>query len=297
MRSRLLAWLRERPTPAFFLLTFGFAWGIWIPVGLLAPEQLRLATLPGAWSPTLAAVVLTVAREGRPGLRSLWRRLWRLRQHPVWYLVSIFGIGLLAGVTLLVHRLLGGSTPEPTLPEGIPPEAWPVAVPLLFLSNLAVGGPFAEEPGWRGYALPLMRDSIGALRASLVIGLAWGLWHLPFFVIPGAESVVGGVALPWFLLLTVASSVLFSWVYLETGSIFIAVLGHASVNTTLGTLGVLGPESGGTLVALNVALTWLAAGFVILLWGPELSSSRAARDRQRQFVSPGRQPVTGSDSP
>lgn len=274
MRSRLLAWLRDRPTQAFFLLTFGLAWAIWIPVGLLAPEQLPLLALPGAWSPTVAAVILTAAREGRPGLRSLWRRVWRLRQGLGWYLASVFGIAVLAGLALLLNRLLGGTTPELALPEGIPPEAWPVAVPLLFLSNLVVGGPIAEEPGWRGYALPLMRRSTSALRASLVIGLAWGLWHLPFFLFVEGSSVVGGLALPWFVLLTLAWSVLFSWVYLNTDSIFMAMLCHASVNTTLGTLGVLGPGSGGTLVACNVALTWLAAGVVVLRWSPELTHGR-----------------------
>ena len=49
------------------------------------------------------------------------------------------------------------------------------------------------------------------------------------------------------------------------------VLFHAAVNTTLGTLGVLGQASGNlTPVMLNTLLTWLVVGAIVFFIGRDL---------------------------
>jgi membrane protease YdiL (CAAX protease family) len=280
MTARAPRLLRQHPAAAFFILSFGLAWAVWLPVALLFPERLALLALPGAWAPTLSAVLLTALLEGRQGLRQLWRRVLRWRVKPVWYGVVLFGVGAIAGLSLGLQRLLGGSVPAPSLPEGIPDSAWLPAVPMLFLVNVFVGGPLAEEVGWRGYALPVLRRSMSALRASLIIGVAWPLWHLPFFVSPHASSVVGGVPFVWFALLGTAWSVLFAWVYVNTESILLVILFHAAINTTIGTLGILGQGSGDlTPLVLNVGLTWLVVVLVIARSGKEFGATPGGRRR------------------
>jgi membrane protease YdiL (CAAX protease family) len=277
MNARAARLLGRHPAAVFFALSFGLAWAVWLPVGLLFPERLALLALPGAWAPTLSADLLTALLEGREGLRQLWRRVLRWRVKPSWYGVVLFGVAAIAGLSLGLHRLLGGSVPAPSLPEGIPDAAWLPALPLLFLANVVFGGPLAEEVGWRGYALPALRRSMSALRASLIIGVAWPLWHLPFFLSPHASSVVGGVPFVWFVLLGVAWSVLFSWVYVNTESILLVILFHAAINTTLGTLGILGQGSGDlTPLVLNVGLTWLVVVLVITRFGADLVRRREA---------------------
>ena len=137
--------------------------------------------------------------------------------------------------------------------------------------NIFFGGPLAEDIGWRGYALPKLREKMSAFRASLLIGIVWVLWHLPFFWIPEGKIAVGGIPLLWFALLTTAWSVLFAWVYVNTESILMPVLFHAAVNTTLGTLGVLGQASGSLMpVMLNALLTWLVVGVIVFFTGKDL---------------------------
>ena len=132
-----------------------------------------------------------------------------------------------------------------------------------------MGGPIAEELGWRGFALPRLQARIGALAAGLVIGVAWGLWHLPFFLFGEGASVVGGMPFVWYVLLIVAWSVLMTWVYNNTrGSVLLAILFHAAINTTMGSLGLAQASEGNQLLGLNVALTWLVVAVVSILFSP-----------------------------
>jgi len=47
---------------------------------------------------------------------------------------------------------------------------------------------FGEELGWRGYLLPKLMP-LGKTKAYLILGIIWGLWHLPMvlvgFMYPG----------------------------------------------------------------------------------------------------------------
>jgi membrane protease YdiL (CAAX protease family) len=134
----------------------------------------------------------------------------------------------------------------------------------VFLGNLVVGGALAEELGWRGYLQPLVAGRVGTVAAGVGVGVVWGLWHLPFYLL-GADGVVAGFPVPAFLAVLVAWSVLLAvLVRASGGSVLLAVLFHASANTTLGTLGVVDTGRPGlllTCVAVQVFLVLVACGW------------------------------------
>lgn len=263
-------WLKNNPLPGFFVLTFIIAWSIWLPLGIFAPEQVLL-TLPGAWAPTISALLLIGLSEGRGSIHRFLKRVLHWRVGLQWYLVVLFGTVAIAYVAISNGMLFGISAPKISLPDGLPEEALFGMLPIIFLINIFMGGPLAEDIGWRGYILPKLHERMHTLHASLLIGIIWAIWHIPFFIFPEWHGAVGNMPFLWFTLLTTSWSVLFAWVYVNTESILMPVLFHAAINTTLGTLGVLG-QSGGDLklLILNTVWTWIAVGIIVAVFGGDL---------------------------
>jgi membrane protease YdiL (CAAX protease family) len=96
---------------------------------------------------------------------------------------------------------------------------------ILWLLTFGVG----EEVGWRGFALPRLQQSHSALTATLMLGVAWALWHLPAFFYKDTYVAMGLAAgLPLLLLSILAASIVFTWLYNSThGSLLMVILFHA----------------------------------------------------------------------
>src|SRR3990172_1988055 len=135
MLTSLSSWLKNNPISAFFALTFLIAWSIWLPLGLHAPENILL-TLPGAWAPSLSAVILIGLSEGWGGIRNFLRKLFHWRVGLAWYLVVLFGVAALAHLAMGIGSILGVPAPEITLPNGLPRAALIGFLPLFFFSNI-----------------------------------------------------------------------------------------------------------------------------------------------------------------
>lgn len=271
----ITGWLKQNPIPGFFALTFAISWSLWLPLGLLVPDYYILS-LPGAWTPTFSALILIWLTNGRTGVRMFLKKVLHWRVGLQWYLVVLFGIAAIAYLAIGVGTIFGFAAPEISLPNGLPREALIGFLPIFFLTNIFVGGPIAEDIGWRGYILPQMRRRMTSLNASLIIGIIWAIWHLPYFIFPAWRSMVGNIPFIWFALLTTSWSVLFAWVYVNTDSILMPILFHAAINTTLGTLGVLGQSNGDIVpLTLNTLLTWAAVGIVVAIYGSDLKRKEA----------------------
>jgi membrane protease YdiL (CAAX protease family) len=134
-----------------------------------------------------------------------------------------------------IQYLLGGTVPTFTFIK----EQWYLLPPLfLLVMFFPLMGPVAEEFGWRGYALPRLQEKWGPLIASLAIGTAWGLWHLPEFFTPGTSQYVLGIGLlvP-FTISEIANSIFMTWVYNKTKESLLigGLMAHTAMNF-LGTL-------------------------------------------------------------
>jgi len=122
----------------------------------------------------------------------------------------------------------------------------------------AVAG-FGEELGWRGFLLREFRH-MSFWKSSVIIGLIWGIWHLPL-ILQGhnyPQHPVEGVFMMilWCLLL----APIFSYIRVRSKSVIAAAIIHGSLNGTAG-LSIMVIEGGSDLI---VGVTG-AAGLVVLL--------------------------------
>jgi uncharacterized protein len=205
--------LAGHPLLTFTVLTLVLSWLPVIPYALgLFPGPLL------ACGPFLAAIITAAVVGGRKGLRAYFRRLIRWRVGVGWYVVAFLAPVAGWAIVAYVNVLLGAAPPTPAQLAG-----WSLIITAtLGLLINPLGGAW-EEPGWRGYALPLLLRRHSALLGSAVLGVIWALWHLPLFL-------TGLVPWPDAALIFTLSFV-FTAVYLRTaGSVLIAFLLHASIN-------------------------------------------------------------------
>ena len=92
------------------------------------------------------------------------------------------------------------------------------------LALAAIKGP-VEELGWRGFALPMLQRRFAPVWSSLILGLVWGFWHLPAFLLSGTQQ--SAWSFTPFLAGTVAISVIATALFnASRGSILLAAVLH-----------------------------------------------------------------------
>ena len=254
--ARLIA---VHPLPAFFAITYGVSWGLLLILAgwLNSGAAIAIQTV----GPTIGALVVLSAIGGARARADLGRRARRWRVPARWYVVALAGIPAACFVAVAV------------LPAGAATFAGAslATIVVTFVVYLVVGffsGPLFEEPGWRGFALPRLEGAYGPLRGTLLLGVLWGAWHLPQFLVPAWAAENGGsdpLTIAEFLLLVIALSVLLTWVYNGTGgSVWLAMVTHASINASLAAAPV--PPSGPMTVGL-VAFGAIALALIALTRG------------------------------
>ena len=211
------------------ILMFLLTWPIDLANAGVLPFRVSevLAILVG-WGFVVAALIMTGLTLGKGGVSALLKRYLMWRVGWKWYLVAFLLIPLisLTGVflnaaltqtpvdfsTVLAYQIFGPSANLALL-----------ILPFFLFDAIANG----EEIGWRGYVLPRLQAKYSALAASLILGVIWGVWHIPKFL-----SHWNTASFAWIMVDVLAKAVLLTWMYNSTkGSLLLVTLFHASFNT------------------------------------------------------------------
>lgn len=212
----------KSPWP-FFLLILALSLPIYILSPLVhsagLPKNMPLLDGLLAFTPLVAAMILTFRSDGTAGVRRLVKRVVDIaRIKPAtWYLpILLLAPGTLI-VTFALMQILGiHLSDQPRLPV-----AAMLILPVVFL--IAATG---EEAGWTGYATDALQEQWSPLTASLILGAVWWIWHIPSIIASGQPLVLialGAVA-------AVASRVLWVWIYNGTASVSAIIIAHAIAN-------------------------------------------------------------------
>lgn len=254
--TTLKAIIARHPVLSYFTLAFAISWGGALatvgPGVFRGATQVAFARLgPAAYvaflaGPSVAGVLLTGLVHGRAGLRNLRSNLLRWRVGLRWYAIALLTAPLLmTGISFVLSRMSPvylpaiATTPDRT---GL----------LVFSITFGLVGPFFEELGWTGFAVPALRRRCNTLTTGLAIGVLWGAWHFPLFSASPAPSAAIAPALQLAVLLfswLPPYRVLMVWVYDHTESVILAVLMHFPI-TAMGLL-LSSPAMSGVPVVIS----------------------------------------------
>ena len=260
------AFIRHRPLLAYFILAYVITWSLW---GLMILFSWDIKSLPGnilsplaIFGPTLAGIIMTASLYGKGGLSDLATRFSFSSRQIRWFAMALLIPFFIIVMAIVISTLMGSS-----IPANLGIAIWMAPLLVEFVRVLFLGGPLGEEIGWRGFALPrLLLGNMTAMKASMVLGLIWGLWHAPFYAVAGSGQndmiQAGGsffMLFPAFVIWVMAMTVIFTWLHkITNGNLWIAILFHTAINTAAFFPSVIGVQSG-MVPMLNAGLTWVVA--------------------------------------
>src|SRR5215204_1485251 len=262
----------------FVVLAYGLAWawsGFFLfpylgdlltqsttPSGLV--EKLGpVAVLGTMLTPMIAALIMRifVSKDGLKGSLGLLRS-------PKYYLAALVVPAVFVTAVALI------TTQAVVIPGGAPlgefgwsQAGWFVYLMLTLSALVVTLFTFGEEYGWRGYLLPRLLP-LGEIRASVLLGVIWGVWHLPLLLAglnyPGVNVWLAILA---FTFVTVALSFTYTWFYVaSSGSVLIAAVFHASTNQFSDTFWVPPLLSGAHPFAPSLVSAVLILAMVVVVY-------------------------------
>lgn len=246
---RFRNWFQRHRLLSFFGLSYAISWSSW-PVYAMGMMP-RMEFLPVG--PLAAAVIVIGLAEGRAGYRMWGRRLIRWRVHWAWYAVALLFPAVLVLVTGSLNIVFGAAAP------GLSQLTWSGLL-MVFGVRLInpMDGPLGEEPGFRGYAVPLLQAARTPLLSATLLGVAVAVWHLPLIIF-GGLSIIG-------LPITFVITFLYVWLFNRTGgSVLLTLLFHNSQGTfTMGSYGFTGSDLTRAEVIYLAVVTAAVLGTVLL---------------------------------
>lgn len=115
------------------------------------------------------------------------------------------------------------------------PMTYLVIASLVISFLLAFTAFFGEEYGWRYFLQPLLQKRFGLKGGVLILGVLWGIWHLPiniFYYSPDTWFI--SVILQ--LVTCISLAIFFGYGYMKTGNIWVPVLMHFFNNNMIAVL-------------------------------------------------------------
>jgi len=128
-----------------------------------------------------------------------------------------------------------------------------------------------EEIGWRGFLVPELYKKYGFTKTSLISGLIWGVWHLPILLFADYNSgTPSWYAMSCFMILVIGISFIYTWFRIKSGSLWTAVLLHATHNLFIqGIFTPLTEDTGNTAYYIDefgIVLPVVTIGFAVYFW-------------------------------
>lgn len=200
--------------------------------------------------PSILAFVITGINHGKQGIYDLFVKQTIKKIRFKWLLISLIGIpvvGCLAVLTSLnfdISRF--GLRTTQLIPQ------------IIIILLIALG----EEYGWRGFLLPRLMNRFNLFHSSILLGLIWGFWHFPGYLIGAGVPLQMNFIV--FLLWVILGSLFIGWIYYYTKSVLTSILAHISANAAFNYLLIL-PEFTADMHTFWIFICYMAILMMMVL--------------------------------
>ncbi len=143
------------------------------------------------------------------------------------------------------------------------PAIWITVCTLPFTFIISFLPFFGEEYGWRYYLQPIFQKRFGIRKGVILLGIVWGIWHLPINLFYYSTPVYGFISVLNQCITCIALGIFFAYAYMRTKNIWVPVALHFLNNNLI-------PVITGTLsedVIKNQSLTWEETLYSLLING------------------------------
>jgi len=216
----------------FFIITFSWTWLFFTPLVFIGLDYLQeyrntivkfkdILMAIALFGPAIGAIISLYTLDGKNELKKYILSFLSIKFSWKIWIIFIF---------LVCINIFAWIIPEcfgfPRLKTLLPCI---FVLPIYWLINIFFGGG-QEEIGWRGYIMPRLENKFGYLIGSLLLGIIWACWHIPFWFTP--ETFQSYISIFPYLLFTTGLSYIFSYVInLSDGKLLSGVIIHANINT------------------------------------------------------------------
>ncbi|WP_249730745.1 type II CAAX endopeptidase family protein [Paenibacillus sp. J2TS4] len=100
---------------------------------------------------------------------------------------------------------------------------------IVFFYNLFLG-PLGEELGWSGFVLIELQKSFSPLKSAMIVGVTWGFWHAPLWLMSGYSGMALILYSFFFLISIVSVQVMITVFYNLNHNLLIPIMVHQLFN-------------------------------------------------------------------
>jgi uncharacterized protein len=208
----------------FFVLVFALSIPFWI-LGFIGPDTTKLLpiNLPISalmtFCPMIAAAILIYRKQKMLGVKQLLKQVFDFKKmnNKKWYVPIVLLLPIIALLSFWYVKSTRILIPSTTFSL--------LSICIFFIAYFIAA--IGEELGWSGYIINPMQNKYDALKASIIVGIIWAVWH----IIPYYQAHQTTTWIIWQCIGTVFLRIMMVWIFNNAGkSVFAMVLFHTMIN-------------------------------------------------------------------
>ncbi|GAE06266.1 type II CAAX endopeptidase family protein [Paenibacillus sp. JCM 10914] len=224
----------KRPIASFILLTNIIFWPLFLLVGITSILGLPAVVFDimlciSSWSSTFAFIILFKRiypeENFMPFVKDKFKNKIRLSVILTVIMIQALVFLITLFIILSKNNEAGSIFTISTLGMLI----------YFFIKNLFAGS-LGEEIGWRSFALIELQKEHSPLKASIIIGFWWGMWHLPIWFTTGFVGLDLIQYIVLFMILIISVQIIMTAFYNLNENLIIPIMIHQFFNFFIGIL-------------------------------------------------------------